>query len=195
VTLQSLRPHSNSESARPWRLLEALACASLPNSSESIPAQCSGSAVLSPRQESSPHPRHCGTATVLIPGSASCTRDPEAAQKWPVGVMMASHLRRKGCAARRVCTENAARSVQISYRAAREAHREHRALARLAGYRHVAAHHARELAREGKAEPGAIRHSRRLEHCSHNTSAPVIFRQGLPPPCEPVHFCTRLNVR
>jgi class 3 adenylate cyclase len=32
-------------------------------------------------------------------------------------------------------------------------------------------------------------------HCSHNTSAAVIFRQRLPPPCEPVHCCTRLNVQ
>jgi hypothetical protein len=37
----------------------------------------------------------------------------------------------------------------------RQAHREDRALARLARHRHVAAHHARELAREGKTEPGA----------------------------------------
>src|SRR5262249_13324063 len=35
----------------------------------------------------------------------------------------------------------------------RQAHREHRALARLARHRHVAAHHSRELARDGKAEP------------------------------------------
>jgi hypothetical protein len=34
--------------------------------------------------------------------------------------------------------------------AARQAHREHRALARLARHGHVAAHHARELARESK---------------------------------------------
>src|SRR5262249_9307455 len=40
-------------------------------------------------------------------------------------------------------------------RAARQAHREHRAFARLARHRHIAAHHARELAREGKAEPRA----------------------------------------
>src|SRR5262249_19790190 len=39
--------------------------------------------------------------------------------------------------------------------AARQAHREHRALARLAGHGHVAAHHARELARDGKPKPGA----------------------------------------
>src|SRR5262249_50894291 len=38
-------------------------------------------------------------------------------------------------------------------RAARQAHREHRAFARLARHRHVAAHHARELARESKPEP------------------------------------------
>src|SRR5262249_3443833 len=39
--------------------------------------------------------------------------------------------------------------------AARQAHREHRALARLARHRHIAAHHAGKLAREGKAEPRA----------------------------------------
>jgi hypothetical protein len=37
--------------------------------------------------------------------------------------------------------------------ALRQAHREYRALARLARHCHVATHHARELAREGKAEP------------------------------------------
>ena len=37
--------------------------------------------------------------------------------------------------------------------AARQAHGEHRALARLARHRYVAAHHARELAGDGKAEP------------------------------------------
>jgi hypothetical protein len=37
--------------------------------------------------------------------------------------------------------------------AARQAHREHRALAQLARHSHVAAHHARELAGDGKAEP------------------------------------------
>src|SRR5262245_9998612 len=39
--------------------------------------------------------------------------------------------------------------------AARQSHREHRALARLARHRHVPAHHARELAGDCKAEPGA----------------------------------------
>src|SRR6516162_4539058 len=34
-----------------------------------------------------------------------------------------------------------------------QAHREHRTFARLARHGHVAAHHARELARQGKAEP------------------------------------------
>src|SRR6516165_1938036 len=43
----------------------------------------------------------------------------------------------------------------LGCRAARQAHREHRALARLARHRHVAAHHARELAGDGKAEPRA----------------------------------------
>ena len=38
-------------------------------------------------------------------------------------------------------------------RAGRQAHREDRAFARLARHRHVTAHHARELPREGKAEP------------------------------------------
>src|SRR6516225_8097135 len=40
---------------------------------------------------------------------------------------------------------------EVSCRLApRQPHREHRALARLACHSHVAAHHARELAREGK---------------------------------------------
>src|SRR5262249_14434483 len=39
--------------------------------------------------------------------------------------------------------------------APRQAHSEHRAFAWLAPHGHVAAHHARELAREGKAETGA----------------------------------------
>ena len=39
------------------------------------------------------------------------------------------------------------------WRAGRQAHGEDRALARLARHRHVAAHHARELARDGKPEP------------------------------------------
>src|SRR5215469_48798 len=43
----------------------------------------------------------------------------------------------------------------LGCRAARQSHREHRALARLARHRHIAAHHARELAGDGKAEPGA----------------------------------------
>ena len=37
--------------------------------------------------------------------------------------------------------------------APRQAHDEHRTFARLARHGHVAAHHARELARQGKAEP------------------------------------------
>jgi hypothetical protein len=44
-------------------------------------------------------------------------------------------------------------SLRSRVRAARQAHREDRALARLARHGHVAAHHARELARESKAEP------------------------------------------
>jgi hypothetical protein len=39
--------------------------------------------------------------------------------------------------------------------AARQAHCKHRALARLARHCHIAAHHARELAGDGKAEAGA----------------------------------------
>src|SRR5262249_15795758 len=42
-----------------------------------------------------------------------------------------------------------------------QAHREYRALARLARHGHVAAHHARELAREGEAEPRAAEALRR----------------------------------
>src|SRR5262245_56790260 len=45
------------------------------------------------------------------------------------------------------------RLCRSGWRAARQAHREHRSLARFARHRHVAAHHARELEREGKAEP------------------------------------------
>src|SRR5262249_47420864 len=41
----------------------------------------------------------------------------------------------------------------LAIAAPRQAHGEHRALAVLAGDSHIAAHHARELAREGKAEP------------------------------------------
>src|SRR6516164_6133466 len=41
------------------------------------------------------------------------------------------------------------------WHAARQSHREYRTFARLARHRHVAAHHACELAREGKAEPSA----------------------------------------
>jgi hypothetical protein len=45
--------HWKNESVRPWRLLGGPVCASLPNSSESIPRQCSASATLSPPQASS----------------------------------------------------------------------------------------------------------------------------------------------
>src|SRR5436305_12874655 len=48
-----------------------------------------------------------------------------------------------------------AREVSSRVRAAGQPHREHRAFALLAGHGHVAAHHARKLAREGKAEPRA----------------------------------------
>src|SRR5262249_55986261 len=41
------------------------------------------------------------------------------------------------------------------WRAARQAHRKHRAFAQLARHGHVAAHHARELAGDGKAEARA----------------------------------------
>ena len=40
-------------------------------------------------------------------------------------------------------------------RAAGQSHRKHRAFARLAGHRHVTAHHASELAGDRKAEPRA----------------------------------------
>ena len=42
-----------------------------------------------------------------------------------------------------------------------EAHRKHRALAWLAHYGHIATHHARELAGDGKAQPGAAKVLRR----------------------------------
>src|SRR5262249_50046086 len=47
------------------------------------------------------------------------------------------------------------RLTASAFRAARQAHCKDRALARLARHRHVAAHRARELAREGKAKPRA----------------------------------------
>src|SRR5262249_53450139 len=43
----------------------------------------------------------------------------------------------------------------LGCRAARQAHRKHRTLARLARHSHVASHRARELARDGKPKPGA----------------------------------------
>jgi hypothetical protein len=45
-------------------------------------------------------------------------------------------------------------SPDVNSRPARQAHGEDRALARLARHRHVAAHHAGELARQGEAKPG-----------------------------------------
>src|SRR5262249_1535785 len=45
--------------------------------------------------------------------------------------------------------------LALAGRAGRQAHRKDRAFARLARHRHIAAHHARELAGDGKAEPGA----------------------------------------
>jgi hypothetical protein len=68
--------------------------------------------------------------------------------RWP-----GSHLTRMGCAARRVRDRREVCSKLVC-RAARQPHREHRALAQFAGYRHVAAHHARELARDDKAKAG-----------------------------------------
>jgi hypothetical protein len=43
----------------------------------------------------------------------------------------------------------------LGMRAHWQPHREDRSFARFACHRHVAAHHARELARDGEAEPGA----------------------------------------
>src|SRR5262245_6210776 len=43
--------------------------------------------------------------------------------------------------------------ARLRVRAPRQAHGEHRAFAMLARHGHIAAHHARELAREGKSEP------------------------------------------
>src|SRR5262245_3258938 len=44
--------------------------------------------------------------------------------------------------------------LQLGCRAARQPHRKHGALARLARHGHVATHHAPELAGDGKAKPG-----------------------------------------
>src|SRR5262249_31669029 len=46
-------------------------------------------------------------------------------------------------------------SWRLCVLASLQAHSKHRAFARLARPRHVAAHHARELARDGKPEAGA----------------------------------------
>src|SRR5262249_14423964 len=46
-TARQFPRHSKNESVRPWRLLGGPVCASLPNSSESIPGQYSVSAALS----------------------------------------------------------------------------------------------------------------------------------------------------
>src|SRR5262249_57047742 len=46
-------------------------------------------------------------------------------------------------------------SLWLVVGASGQAHREHRALARLARHRHVATHHARELARQSKTESRA----------------------------------------
>src|SRR6516165_6706687 len=48
-------------------------------------------------------------------------------------------------------------SWRLCVLASRQAHRKHRTFARLARHRHVTAHHARELAGDGKAEPGAAK--------------------------------------
>src|SRR6516162_9300558 len=64
--------------------------------------------------------------------------------------------RRRARAASAARKESTARHViTLCIFATRQAHRERRALARLARHRHVAAHHARELAGDGKAEARA----------------------------------------
>jgi hypothetical protein len=50
---------------------------------------------------------------------------------------------------------------RLRVRAARRAHCKSRAFARLACHRHIAAHHAGELARDGKTEVGAAETLRR----------------------------------
>src|SRR4029453_9020426 len=54
-----------------------------------------------------------------------------------------------------VSVETVCESWSVRVRTDRQAQREYRAFARLARHRHVAAHHARELAREGKPKPSA----------------------------------------
>jgi hypothetical protein len=61
-----LPPHSKNESVRPWGLLGGPVCVSLPNGSESIPAQCSESAALSPSQASPPPCSSPAKAATLI---------------------------------------------------------------------------------------------------------------------------------
>src|SRR5262249_35207098 len=64
-----------------------------------------------------------------------------------------SELRVAGC--HLIAPRRRNRCVLIIRSAARQAHGEHRALARLAPNRHVATHHAREPAGDGKPEPRA----------------------------------------
>ena len=53
-------------------------------------------------------------------------------------------------------------ACDLGVRAARQAHCKSRAFARLARHRHVAAHHAGELASDGKTKAGAAKSLRRL---------------------------------
>jgi DNA invertase Pin-like site-specific DNA recombinase len=67
-----LPPHSKNESVRPWRLLGDPVCASLPSGSESILAQCSGSATLSSLQTSSPpYPSQRKAAALTLDNATS----------------------------------------------------------------------------------------------------------------------------
>src|SRR5262245_22716430 len=50
-------------------------------------------------------------------------------------------------------SRTARHGMKLCVLTARQAHREHRALARLARHGHIAAHHARKFARDGEAEP------------------------------------------
>lgn len=64
-------------------------------------------------------------------------------------------------------------SLRSRVRASRQAHGEHRALAWLARYGHIPAHHARELAGDGEPKPGFHLTIRRAFRCGLDFPEPM----------------------
>src|SRR5262249_20024578 len=119
-----------------WRHIEGPATASIQDDSglaQGLPAL--------PRQ-----PDH-GKLAQRVPERSPCTTGQGATSS-----RCSAAGRRRG-RSRRARSSPAGWWLRLCCRATRQAHREHRPFARLARHGHVSAHHARELAREGKAEP------------------------------------------